>query len=164
MATQVGSDPFSKSKMREAIPNRIINVPPDDTRWHGKPRKHSPSSSNSDSITNGGANAVTMRNTERARADNPAIQFTTPCLSLQNTVLFLWSDRNNTWYNDVSARPHNCVQSNTRAGHQTNMSPFGQNFAIVIAAACVSTTIECVNSIEIQMIGWIWCVDWLQWL
>lgn len=50
-------------------------IPCTDNRWHGNPRKHSPSSSNSDSMTNGGANAVTIRNTERARADRPALDW-----------------------------------------------------------------------------------------
>lgn len=48
-----------------------LYVPTGETRWHRKPRKHKPSSSNSDSMTNGGANAVTIRNTVRAPADKP---------------------------------------------------------------------------------------------
>lgn len=45
--------------------------PTGDNLWHGNPRKHKPSSSNSDSITNGGAKAVTIRKTDRALADRP---------------------------------------------------------------------------------------------
>lgn len=40
-------------------------------RWHGNPRRHIPSSSNSDCITKGGANAVTIRNMVLDVADRP---------------------------------------------------------------------------------------------
>lgn len=59
----------------QRIDRKSVVVPFADNRWHGNPRKHSPSSSNSDSMTNGGANAVTIRNTERARADRPALDW-----------------------------------------------------------------------------------------
>lgn len=44
-------------------------------RWQASPLKQNPSSSNSDSITNGGAKAVTTRNTDLGFADKPIFKY-----------------------------------------------------------------------------------------
>lgn len=51
-----------------------------DKRWHGSPRRHRPSSSKLDSITNGGDKDVTTRKTERARVDKPDTTISPPGL------------------------------------------------------------------------------------
>lgn len=53
-----------------------------DKRWHGSPRRHRPSSSKLDSMTNGGDKDVTTRKTERARVDKPDTTISPPGLDV----------------------------------------------------------------------------------
>lgn len=117
-------------------------VPIGDKKWHGKPRKHKPSSSNSDSMTNGGANAVTIRNTERARADKPFMEnktwkthFENYILNKRVIVIIINSGDNDTTltrYNDITPRPNNRIQTYTGTRHNTDASPFRRPVAAIV--------------------------------
>lgn len=86
-------------------------------------------------MTNGGDNAVTTRNTERARADKPGVHNGEE--KCKNYILI--SDgaslgpcdtaiNNNgdtlTRHNDIAARPNNRVQTYSRTRHRADASPF----------------------------------------
>lgn len=58
----------------------IGDQPEVDKRWHGSPRRQSPSSSRLDSITKGGDKDVTTRKTDRARVDKPDTTISPPGL------------------------------------------------------------------------------------
>jgi hypothetical protein len=61
--------------------DRTFSCEPEvDKRWHGSPRRHRPSSSKLDSMTNGGDKDVTTRKTERARVDKPDTTISPPGL------------------------------------------------------------------------------------
>lgn len=147
---------ISASYFKGAVAS-FVYIPTGDTRWHGSPRKHKPSSSNSDSITNGGASAVTMRNTVRAPADKPAVVFFVvfSLLNLEQCLFMngIWFAINLswpkeihqkitghstkkiafiiTWNNNITARPNDGIQSHAGCRHQSNATPFGRcSFAV----------------------------------
>lgn len=59
---------------------KAAHRPDVDKRWHGNPRRQSPSSSKLDSITKGGDKDVTTRKTDRALVDKPDTTISPPGL------------------------------------------------------------------------------------
>lgn len=117
---------------------KSAELPEEDMRWHGRPRRHKPSSSKLDSITNGGEMDVTTRKTDLARADKPDTTMSPPGLSCKFQIKLLMSSRLS-WdgekFRYLNYSPNDCIQMNFTTQHQANSSPFCTLAAVSFASA-----------------------------
>jgi hypothetical protein len=103
------------------------NRPEVDKRWQGRPRRHSPSSSKLDSMTNGGDKDVTTRNTDRALVDKPETTISPPGLHGKQDGAEGQEERFMRLHGGIFISlhlPYDRVQVHLPTQHQSDTSPF----------------------------------------